>query len=105
MRMKSGDCVIASVATLAAPLFFVTIERRLAFVNLSSSGAFAANLLGCDEVFLAFVFTEGGTVVDLHQLNCETVEEAKARARRLAEDAVVKLWDWPVPIARFAPAK
>ena len=57
------------------------------------------------KVFLAFVFTEGGTVVDLHQLNCETVDEAKARARRIAEDAVVELWDWPVPIARVTLAK
>ena len=56
-------------------------------------------------MFLAFVFTEEGTVIDLHQLNCETTDEAKARARQLAEDAVVELWDWPVRIARFTPTK
>ena len=99
---------------MASPLSFGRVGSEYSVSNphikgqrLSSagSGERTGNLLGIDEVFLAFVFTEEGTVIDLYQLDCETADEAKARARQLAEDAVVELWDWPVRIARFTPTR
>jgi hypothetical protein len=45
---------------LAALLFFGTIERILAFVNLSSGGAFVANPLESDESVPGIRLYRGG---------------------------------------------
>jgi hypothetical protein len=53
--------------------------------------------------YRALVLTREGNVIDLHELTCLNEEEAKGKARRLAESDSVELWEGARRIARFNP--
>jgi hypothetical protein len=50
--------------------------------------------------FIAFRLTREGTVLDANEMYCDEAE-AKERARALAIDSPVELWQWPRRVARF----
>jgi hypothetical protein len=54
--------------------------------------------------FRAFELTREGHVISAIDLHCNEAE-AKARARKLATDAPVELWEGPRRIARCEPRR
>jgi hypothetical protein len=54
--------------------------------------------------FIAFRLTREGTVLDANEMYCDEAE-AKERARALATDAPVELWQGPRRVARFEPQR
>jgi hypothetical protein len=50
--------------------------------------------------YIAFRLTREGTVLDANEMYCSE-EEAKERARALATDSPVELWQGPRRVARF----
>lgn len=52
--------------------------------------------------FIAFRLTREGTVLDANELYCDE-PTARERARELATDSAVELWQGPRRIARYTP--
>jgi hypothetical protein len=50
--------------------------------------------------FIAFRLTREGTVLDANEMYCNEAE-ARERARALATDSAVELWQGPRRVARF----
>jgi len=54
--------------------------------------------------FIAFRLTREGKVLDTNEMYCDEAE-ARERARALAIDSPVELWQGPRRIARYEPSR
>ena len=57
--------------------------------------------LKCYQAFELTSRDEAVTRIDLH---CNSLEDAKERAKQLVQDRPVELWEGPMRIARFEPS-
>ena len=56
------------------------------------------------KFFYALELTSQGEAITRIDLHCESVEEAKERAKQLVQDRPVELWEGPIRIAKFEPS-
>ena len=57
------------------------------------------------RTFRAFLLDSSGKIVDARSLQCETVDQAVAQAKKLAVNYAVELWEPPVRVGLFEPIK
>jgi hypothetical protein len=55
------------------------------------------------QEFRAYIFGADSEVELSVDLKVATAQQARERAKRLADECVVELWEGPTPIARFEP--